>query len=197
MENKTASENNNKTSLFDIAKKKRQLHLVEKLHQSKPLSPSELKELQELEAGAVLPPGVVRTQKEVAKVFSVSVRTVQHWIADGMPKTKQGFYPIREIQEWKFFKDHRNKKEDGVDWDAEYRKYKAKLAEIELKAKIGEYIPKQEVEKGRVQRIMAVKRAFLSLPRQTASQLVGLQVREIELVLSKRVKEIVQRFAKQ
>ena len=79
--------------------------------------------------------------------------------------------------------------------DEEYRKRKAQLMELQYKEAVGDLLPKEEVEKGQVARIMAVKRAFLALPRSAAPQLVGLEPREIEAFLTERVRDIITRFA--
>ena len=78
-----------KQSLADIARKKRHLHLIEKMHGGAPLTKPEIAELELFEAEP-LAPTVVKTIEEVAKVMDVSYRTVQRWKQDGMPTTKDG-----------------------------------------------------------------------------------------------------------
>ena len=88
-----------KQNLAEIAKKKRHLHLIEKLHSGQALSRQEITELETFEADP-LDPAVVRTIEEVAKVMDVSYRSVQRWKRDGMPQTRDGNYDLDAIKEW-------------------------------------------------------------------------------------------------
>ncbi|MCX5713038.1 MAG: hypothetical protein NTY47_08325 [Candidatus Omnitrophica bacterium] len=111
----------------------------------------------------------------------------------------QGMYDLLEIRAWRTIKNQRKKsKGDGNNqdlWDSKYREYKAKLAEIALKKATGELIPREVIEKELVHISLTVKHAFLGLPKQVAPQLAGLEPRPIEVILSKRIKEIVSEFA--
>ena len=190
-------EDNNKIDVISMAKKKRHIHLLEKMHKGKSLTSGELGELERFE-GKPLPPGIVRRQEDVAKALKVSLRTVQYLARDGMPKTEHGYYDLAEIQKWRLGKSKGGDKLDKKnpsDWDEEYRKRKAQLMELQYKEATGELLPREEVERGRVARILAVKRAFLALPRAAAPQLVGLEPREIEAFLMERVRDIITRFA--
>ena len=185
----------NKPNLIEIAKKQREVKLIEKMQKGIPLSQSEMKELAKYQDGGSLP-GILDSQDQVAKVFRVTSRTVANWVKDGMPVTKEGRYDIVEIQTWRFHK--KNKKRTGDeddDWDAKYREYKAKLEQIKFKTTIGELIPMREVEAGLIQISIAIKRALLALPRSVAPRLVGLESREIENILRERVEEIINLFA--
>lgn len=185
----------NKPNLIEIAKKQREVKLIEKMQMGIPLSQSEMKELARYQEGGSSP-GILDNQEQVAKVFRVSLRTVANWVKNGMPVTKEGRYDIVEIQAWKF---HRNNKKtaggEDDDWDAKYREYKAKLEQIKFKTTIGELIPMREVEAGLIQISIAVKRALLSLPRSVAPRLVGLESREIEIIIRGRIEEIITLFA--
>jgi len=184
----------NKPNLLEIAKKQREVKLIEKMQKGMALTPSEMKELAKYQDGGSLP-GVLSTQDQVAQVFRVSTRTVANWAKDGMPVTKEGHYDILEIQTWKFNKGRKSTGKND-DWDATYREYKAKVEQIKFKTMIAELISMREVEDGLVQVSIAIKRALLSLPRMVAPRLVGLEVREIENILRERVEEIINIFAK-
>jgi len=157
---------NKKPNIVEIAKKKRHLYLYEKLHSGTPFTQAELKELERLEAESNLPNGVVDTKEKVAKSLNVSVRTVYYWAKEGMPVTPDGNYDLLEIKAWRMTQQsHRDLRDTEKDkWDIEYRKNKALLAELDLNKALGEVLPKDEVEKGRIARIIAVKRSFLALP---------------------------------
>lgn len=195
-------QNKSKPDLVDMAKKRRHLHLLEKLAKGKSdtpaLSKSEIKELTSYE----LPPGspaVVDTQEKVAKAFSVAVRTVQRWEREGMPITKKGDYDLTEIQAWRFI--HRNrkqtKKEGKTNWEEEYRMWKAKEFQLKFLKLKGDLIPQKDVEAAFVQRIITVKRSLLALPRALAPQLTGLSTRELEVSLRSYIEEIIKNFSKE
>ena len=194
-------ENNNtedkKPNIVEIAKKKRHLYLYEKLHSGTPFTQAELKELERLEAASNLPNGVVDTKEKLAKALGVSVRTVYYWAKEGMPVTPDGNFDLLEIKAWRMteqsHKDLRDTEKDK--WDIEYRKNKALLAEIDLNRALGELISRDEVEKGRIARIIAVKRSFLALPTVMAPLLAMKEPREIETLLYDAIAEIIDEFA--
>jgi len=200
MLNNKTKDQNKQSDILTMARKKRHIHLLEKIQKGKSLSSRELRELEKFE-GTPLPPGVVKTQEEVAKAFHVSTRTVQYWTRDGMPRTKKGFYDLIEVQAWREIKkQQRNKTKKTIgkeDWNAKYRKYKAQLAEIELKKAYGQVVSRKEVEKGQVARILVVKRALLSLPKVVAPVISGMEPREIQVYLTAKIKEIIEQFSKE
>ncbi len=136
---------NKQQNLIEMAKKRRHLHLVEKMAQGKAHTPaltkSEIKELESLELPEV-PLSVVDSQEKVAKTFGVAVRTVERWVREGMPVASNGRYDLIAIRSWKLFRrgqyksPNGNKKKTSEDWDARYREAKAKLAEIEFQKKL-------------------------------------------------------------
>jgi len=192
------NEKQKRPSILEVAKKKRHYFLLQKLSEGKHFSRSELKELEKFEGGK-LPVGVIDTQEKLAKILDVSVRTVQYWEKDGLPRTKQGFYDLKVIHEWRLF-NKRGKKPKEIngakkDYENEYRKYKSLLAEMEYKEKKGQLVHVKDVERDSVQKIIAIKQKFLSLPRVIAPQLDGLHVVKIEEILRMRIEEIINDFA--
>ena len=190
------TEQNKNQNLAEIARKKRYLHLIEKLHSGTPLSNQEIKELEVFEAEP-LGDAVVKTIEEVAKIMEVNWRTVYRWKREGMPVTKDGYYDLEEIKRWH---DGRSgttdeETEGKFYWETKLRKYKASLLELELKRVTGELLPRDEVEKGRIARIIAVKRAFLALPTRLAPVLAMKEPREIEVELYEAIGEIIDEFA--
>ncbi|MEI8350082.1 MAG: MerR family DNA-binding transcriptional regulator [Candidatus Omnitrophota bacterium] len=192
------SEGNSKIpGILEVANKKRHLFLLQKLHEGKSLSRSEIKELEKFE-GKNPKPGIITTQEKLAQIFGVSNRTIRYWEKEGLPKTSEGFYNIADVQEWRFCNDKRRKnipKKKEDEYESQFRKFKALLAEIEWKEKTKQLIPIGDVEKDNVQKIIAIKTKFLSLPRTIAPQLVGLEVQKIESILRIRIEEIVNDFA--
>jgi len=152
--------------------------------------------LEEFEAEP-LNPAVVKTMEEVAKVMDVSYRTVQRWKKDGMPTTSDGFYNLDEIKDWH---DERGitdgeETEGKAYWEEKIRKYRATLLELELKKTQSELISSDEVERGRITRIIAVKRSFLALPTRLAPALYMQEPREIEAILYEAIAEIIDEFS--
>ena len=186
----------NKPNIFEVAKKKRHIHLLQKIQQGGTLSAGELRELQKLE-GVELPVGTVETQEQVAKAFKVAVRTVQRWIREGMPKTPEGFYDIIEVQAWRIMKKTHGQATTDSDkekWDTKFRQMKALLAEMEYKKRLGELMTREEVEEGRVRRILVVKRALLSLPNYLAPQVVNLDIHKAKEIIRIRIVSIINDF---
>ena len=185
-----------KKSIAELAKKKRQLYLYNKLQSGKPLSVSEIKEVEAFEASP-LSPGVVRTQAEVAQSLGVDKRTVERWAGLGMPVTSEGNYDLMDIKAWRMTRQrYRNLGETEKDkWDIEYRKNKALLMKIEYEKTLGQLISREEVQKGRIARILAVKRSFLALPTRLAGVLAMKEPPEIETILYESICEIIDEFA--
>ena len=187
-----------KPDILELARRSRHVKILEKLQRGIPPTQAELKELVKYEGGSELGPGILENQEQVAKVFSVSLRTVSYWAREGMPVRGDGKYDIKQIQGWRFKRSEQkpNAKKAYENWDAKYREYKARLEEIKLKTAIGELVSRREVEAGLVQISIVIKRALLSLPRAVSPRLVGLETREIESIIRERVEEIINLFAK-
>lgn len=186
-----------KQNLAEIARKKRHLHLIEKMHSGKALTKPEIFELEQFEAEP-LAPTVVKTMEEVAKVMDVSYRTVQRWKQDGMPTTKDGFYDLEEIKTWHASRTEKDKselQESKEYWDERISRYKATKLELDLKKATGELVSREEVENGQIARIIAIKRTFLSLPTRLAPILSMREPREVEAILYEAIAEIIDEFA--
>lgn len=183
-----------KQNLAEIARKKRHLYLIEKMQSRKPLTAQEIAELEQFEAEP-LGPAIVKTMEEVAKVMDVAYRTVQRWKKDGMPTTKEGFYDLDEIKAW-YEQRNADQTDERSYWNAKILKYKATLLEFEVKKATSELMPREEVERGRIARIIAVKRSFLALPTRMAPVLAMKEPREIEAELYQAIIEIIEEFAR-
>jgi phage terminase Nu1 subunit (DNA packaging protein) len=181
-------------NLAEIARKKRHLYLIEKMQSRKPLTAQEIAELEQFEAEP-LGPAVVKTMEEVARVMDVAYRTVQRWKKDGMPTTKEGFYDLDEIKAW-YEQRKVDQAEDRAYWNTKILKHKATLLEMEVKKATFELMPREEVERGRIARIIAVKRSFLALPTRMAPVLAMKEPREIEAELYQAIIEIIEEFAR-
>lgn len=196
MEIKTEKQKN----LIDMAKKRRHIHLVEKMATGKPSTPSLTKsELKELESFEIPNNSctIVDSQDKVAKVFGVATRSVERWVKDGMPITPQGKYDLIEIRSWRLLKKRKKalKNKDKDYWEAKYREYKAKLAEIALKQKKGMLVSRKTVEKDLITISLALKRGFLGLAWHLPPQLLGKDLVGMEAVLKNRISEVISLFS--
>ena len=187
-----------KIDIIAMARKKRHIHLLNKLQKNKPLSGKELKELEKFESGP-LSPGAVRTQEEVAKALHVSVRTVQYWARDGMPRTPEDYYDLTEVQAWRMMKSQLKGKTEPEreKYITEWYKNRAKLSNIAVKKADGELISVKDVKKGNNVRVLAVRRNFLAVPKHIAPALEGKTAREIEPLLREVLEDICNQFAEQ
>lgn len=182
-------------NLVEMAKKRRHLALVEKLARGKASTPSlsskEIRELAKFE-GDPDSPGLVDSQEKVGKIFGVATRTVERWVKEGMPVSRDGRYDLIEIRAWRDFKNSKKKGEKKkTNWEDEYRKFKALTAQMAYEEKMGTLIPRAIVEKELISISMGIQRALLSLPRQVAPQLEGFDARKISSLLTERIKEAI------
>ena len=196
-----------------LARRHRHIALLEKVTKREALTPAEIRELEIFEgeaknakdvAGgkqkAAEHPGIVRTRREVAKVFTVTVRTVANWLAEGAPG-KQGCYPIAEIAKWREAQNARTQAKDAADpdtrefWEREFRKAKTQIARLEYRRVRGELVEKSIVERGRVERVNIVKNRLRALPGKFAQFLVGLTAQEIGAAVDAEVRIICEDFS--
>lgn len=185
-----------KNDIIETAKTQRHIYLVEKINIGKALSAGELRELK-LYEGHETKEGQVSALADVAKSFKVGARTVDRWVVEGMPRRTDGNYDLLEIQAWKFNKENSGKETTQRKiYEEELLKYKSLLAQLNYKKLTGEVVPVTDVDAGRVQRILIIKKALLGLPGRVAPQLVGLSMEEIKNRLTIRINEIITEFAK-
>jgi hypothetical protein len=146
------------------------------------------------------PPAVFKTRKAAAEYAKVSIRTISNWVLNDTNNVlcnDKGYYIRASID--KFAKN------DGVadgpkfqklTAEAGYKDVKRKLAQIELDQKEGYLIPIDQVRQGRIDRIMAVKRALLVMGRKLAKQLAAENnPRKVAAVINKEARAIINGFA--
>jgi hypothetical protein len=152
---------------------------------------------------------LVRSQREVAEALGVTRKTICEWLGEGAPgKDRGGYYDVERIHEWRREKTKRGGTRDdngtGVISTAERlkraqadeREHKAKLAALELKIRLGQYVALDEIEKRDVERIKVVKTGLLSLPRRLAQEMEGLNANQREVMLKTRFRELLERFSR-
>lgn len=193
-----------KPDIVDMAKKKRHLALVEKMQQGKTLKPGELKELEQFEAQTKkaeepaqppLPPGVVRTQNDLAIAVRKTLRTIGYWISEGMPVNPDGTYHIATIVEWRVLRDTNKIQAGDDDQKRELEKIKTERAKFELEQLKSELIPRAQVDQENARKVLALKTSLLTLPKILAPRLFGMTEKEIHHTLTERIKDIIRVFS--
>lgn len=135
---------------------------------------------------------VVKGQQAVADHFAVSDRTVRNWIKDGMPKRPGGRYDLPEIQRWldareglPFGRPPGSGQPDdprqgtladgsGKSYQEErFKKFKANLAELEYRQRVGELIEVRELEALLTPRAMAYRQGLVAFEQLLSPKLAG------------------------
>lgn len=132
-----------KLNLREIARKKRHIHLVEKLQKGQPLSKKEIDELGEYEneTKKTDKPWIVDTQKEVAEAIGISTRRVRYMKRAGMPVEEDGRYNVVLIERWR----HREKY-DQSSWDDKQKELKYKMSQVKYKQLTCELVNRSQIE---------------------------------------------------
>lgn len=148
----------------------------------------------------IAPDQTIEGTKAAAEYAKVSMRTVRRWVQEGMYASRRGSRRIYIKNVLDVYKQHHGKEfsEDRKreqTADADYKEVKAKLLAMDLKVRTGELVEKAGIEKQWVQRIQAVKRAFLGLGRKLAPQLARIKdPRKIQTRIDAQIREIITTF---
>ena len=142
------------------------------------------------------------TGVKAAALLGVTLRTLQRYAKAGMPVEGRNQYHIIRVHNWD--KDQLRAELGARDPIREREKtavtvVKEKQAQIydrRLQKMDGLLLDAEEVERERVNRIVAVKEALLHLPVTLARKLGGLEeVAEREAIIAGEVKKVCHRFA--
>lgn len=122
-------------------------------------------------------------------------------------KREKNGYPIEPLLDW--IKDnvrqnvngHKGPEGEGyalalLKAQAAERAAKAILAELKAEVEQGKYVPLEEIKERDLSRIAAVRRGLLSLPKGIAHLLSGLSPPEIEALLTRKVRELLEKFSR-
>ncbi|HUW18252.1 MAG TPA: helix-turn-helix domain-containing protein [Sedimentisphaerales bacterium] len=154
------------------------------------------------DVAGIAPDQIIESTKEAAKYARVSARTVRRWVQEGMYAGKRdgkriyikNVLDVYKLHHGKEFSEDRKREQTA---EADYKEIKAKLLAMDLKVRTGELIEREAIDRQRVQRIQAVKRAFLGLGRKLAPQLGPIKdPRKIQARIDEQVREIIGIFAK-
>lgn len=144
------------------------------------------------------------TGLQLSRLFRVGHRTVQLWRRDrGLPETEMPdrFNLVTAIawREKVIRAEYVNEKSDAIRLlkaQADERAEKALLAKLERRKTQGELIEVEQVERERVERVVAVKTALRSLGAILGTQLVGITDRvAIKDLVDAEVRQVLLRFA--
>lgn len=206
MEGGKAIKNNAGIDVIEVANKKRHIYLLEKTHKGKHLTKKELEELKEYEEkhqgkkkkGKVKPnKNIVSTIPQLAKEIGCGARTIQNWKSEGMPVRPDKTYDVKAIQKWREERDNRRKPTEVEKTEEQKKKIQLEILSMDLKVRKGELISLEDVEKGRVARVLAVKQELLAVPRAMAKALENMEARQIEALLKSKMNQIVTKFSGQ
>ena len=141
----------------------------------------------------------VKTVKELARLMYVTERTILRWKKKGMPPKKEGFYDLEAVGIWrkKMLGLMRTNASDGEPyWREMIAKNRARLLEVRVEKLEGKLLSREEVELRERMRILEAKNIFLVLPRQIAPMLVMKSQEEIEVILYKAIRGIINDFGR-
>jgi phage terminase Nu1 subunit (DNA packaging protein) len=156
---------------------------------------------------------IVKGIAAVAAHFNKSERQVRRWRRQGMPGLSGGRFDLIQVQGWLDERDGRppvrgqcqpdprqpdlTEQRGKIFQDERLKRFKADLAEMELRQRRGELVERAEVEQLFISRIMVVKQGLLSLPRGLPPQLAACrEEREMEAVIARAVRQLLEAFSR-
>lgn len=191
-----------KVDIIKTANQRRHLMLLDKFKQRKDLTQSELKELDGYENPVCNTQGmqvdglVFNSQKEAADYAGVSTRTIRNWVKEGLPMAGKKYVAVF-LDTWK--KNDGSKadeiKERKNVGEAENKELKNQLLQMQIDNLKGDVISVREVEEGRIQRIIEVKKVLQSLARKLPPLLKDKTPREMTAILKNEIEHCINVFA--
>jgi len=139
----------------------------------------------------------IKTVKELAEAMCVAERTILRWKKRGLPPKVDGFFDLEAVRIWreKMLGRIGTKMSDGEPyWREMIAKNRALLLEVKLKKLEGKLIPKEYLNAHNRMRVLGAKNAFFFLPEKIAPVLEMKTRKEIEILLRKAIREIIDDF---
>lgn len=128
-----------------------------------------------------------KTRKEISQEINVQTEDIAV-VAKALSKELESKYGKLDDEELK---------RRLVEAELRKREADANLKELDLKVKNGELLKREDVERGRIQRIYIVKSNMLSLPAKLSARLEHLNATEIDKILKQAVEEMAELFAEE
>lgn len=134
----------------------------------------------------------------LAKIMKRTERTIRDWIKSGMPVLPGGGFDLDQIEKWKRDRKKPESEDEQTSeyWQTQYKKYKAKLSEIDLKVKKGELLPRADVMTAFREMQGYVKKHLLLIPRIAPDRMTGLSIQDQKALLTELVDTILSNMAR-
>lgn len=179
--------------------------VIEKIYQNVRLTASEKKEFEEFkQKWGLSPEGTIRTQEALAECIDVARQTIVRWKKEGMPVEADGTYDPIRIMKWRDMMYPPNEKKtltspeaSEENWEIEFRKYRAKLAELSYRQKLGELILKADVETLLVDRAIEFRRALLDMGRRLSLNLAHKDSQNIQMIIEAETTNILNAYSRE
>lgn len=120
----------------------------------------------------------------LCEVFNIDKSTLKRWGDDGCPKSARGWWPLKEVLEWRGLvsaagmKTEKDVKkltlqQQKLYYEAKYKQAQSEAAEFKNAIQRGEFIPKDEIVAELQRFFIVLKRSMLGYSRKIATELAG------------------------
>jgi len=148
-----------------------------------------------------MPPGYLEHLKarDVAPLWKVSAQAVGLWHRrDGGPRNEDRTYSLVDLIAWREAQLRKSSESDSREAsEARLKGYQAGLKELELKKATGRLLDRDEVERGRIARIMEVRKKLQAIPKALAGKLGHRTPIEVQAILDDAVRDVIDDFARE
>lgn len=135
----------------------------------------------------------------LSEIFGVSGKTLASWAKDGCPKADRGWWPVRDVIEWRMGAagkgdvdlENLSLKDKKTYWEASLKKAQTENREMENEIKRGDYIEKEVAACELAAFFTAFKQAVLFLPRKIGIIVDAAVDRDTAKEVEKEVKDVV------
>jgi len=146
----------------------------------------------------------------MCEVFNIDKSTLKRWSDDGCPKVARGWWPLKEVLEWrglvsaagiKTEKDIEklSLKEQKLYFEAKYKQAQSEAAEFKNAIQRGEYIPKDEIIAELQRFFIVLKRSMLGYSRRIATEISpfvdAIEARRIEKMITELTNDALEQLS--
>ena len=152
-------------------------------------------------------PRFVKTRGELCQILGVAAGTHFLWVGRGAPRKGPKGWDVEATKQWRL--EHlkaSHEKKDGIRDESTQQRFlkaqmlqkeaQAELAHLKLQIERRDFVAKTEIQEWDLARNAVVRRGLLAFVRSLPPLLVGLDQRQMEPVIKRRVNELLERFAK-